>query len=1361
MSNIRLKVITIEPSQAPLIIKNGNVSITDTTISNNMISGALIINGGLAINCTSDSISSTSGGGLTLGGGLAVTRKSNFGDNITLDNSSSVLKINGISTNRLYLDSISNKNFYISPDGVDKRFDLYDTTLKINITTSSVNSSSGALVVSGGISIDSTFDSVSVTSGGALTVKGGASFNENVIINKSLTLNSAGNSGLIIGYGYTGDQITLNGTTANSTISMTNDNLIINNSGDISLLGNAVNINTLSVSNNFSSFSKFVQITDTVESINSSTGTLVTYGGISIRCTSDSTSFTSGGGLTINGGMAISKKVHTGDSIGVEMSNINKNNKIVMYQQDSDITNTFLFTGFGVNSLGSMRFQVPSVNSDYIFYSATGSNEVLRIKGTNEVQFMGSNQKYSILGGGFNNNSLSFQSNTLATDFSLNLFTQDGDANDNNDIKIFGLGLPNNVTDSEYLLLGWDKNDSRYVISSNNTGTGLSRDISFNSDQLLLSTDQSVYFKTTKVSTNSSTGGLVINGGISINNTSLASSLTKGGALTVNGGASFNGNMYIASTLNINSSSASQIMVSSQDPSGTLLVQTPNASMIICGISDGNTYASNLSLYSLNNFQFLDYELLDIKCSAYDITGYYSIYSLFGGAGVNRAIQLGVDTFTHITLNTNGNVGINTTDTNFTLDVLGSFNATEYSYITGLEINDTQPALNSTTAALVVTGGVGIKKELITLGLTQFQNGTASSNASTGSVLMSGGLSINNAVNATNVSSGGAITVRGGAAIGGDLYIGGTIYYANAASVSNTYAYLTLTATDQSISVGNGSLITFGGISIQSQLNATSTTSGGGLTVIGGIATQNDIYVGGNINAVGGVMNFYSATSDNLIQLFDINGTKRTSLDLNSSNNNFHISRYNNSGVFVDKPFEIINSSGIIRLNNTTLSTAVGIGALVSEGGITINCSTDSTILGNGGALSVFGGASISKNMYVGGRTFFSNTTVSNDVSSGSILVAGGVGISGNLNVLGNTIISGNLTIIGTTTSVQSTNTLLTDNIIVLNSGPSGTKDSGFLIQRYQSDNDTSIGDVVNDVAYFTDSLPLQTGMTSVQLKLSIAASSSNDYYNNWYIKITSGFSVGQVRKITGYVGSTRVATLSSAFTDQNPTLGDSVSLYNKGYLGIFYSEINDRFEFGSTVQDPGQSSIALTDYIPIIFRSATSTSTQESTSSTTGGILLTGGLGINNTTDAVSITSGGAATIAGGLAVRKTLYVGNTAYINSVNITPNLYDTPSTVSFTGANVLVPTDVTGLLFNNTVWGADIYISTRIEATASYYSNIHIRCVNKNGTWESVSEYVGDNVVAFDITSSGQIQYITSTTFPGFSSCIFRYKVVTN
>jgi hypothetical protein len=166
MSDIRIKNITVEPT-FPLTIQKGNVRITNTTVSIDRITGSLVVDGGVSINCTYNAISSTSGGGLTIGGGFAVNQNSFFGNNITLDNSSSTFNINGISNNRLFLDSILNKNFYISPDGISKRFDLFDTTLNINITKPSTNVSSAALVINGGISINSTFDSINVSNGGS------------------------------------------------------------------------------------------------------------------------------------------------------------------------------------------------------------------------------------------------------------------------------------------------------------------------------------------------------------------------------------------------------------------------------------------------------------------------------------------------------------------------------------------------------------------------------------------------------------------------------------------------------------------------------------------------------------------------------------------------------------------------------------------------------------------------------------------------------------------------------------------------------------------------------------------------------------------------------------------------------------------------------------------------------------------------------------------------------------------------------------------------------------------------------------------------------------------------------------------
>ena len=127
---------------------------------------------------------------------------------------------------------------------------------------------------------------------------------------------------------------------------------------------------------------------------------------------------------------------------------------------------------------------------------------------------------------------------------------------------------------------------------------------------------------------------------------------------------------------------------------------------------------------------------------------------------------------------------------------------------------------------------------------SNFQNITSCSNSSTGSVVLQGGLSINCSTNATSVSNGGALTIAGGAAIAGDLIVGGTIRYGNSQSTNSTFDYLTLTATNWSTNVSNGALIVVGGISIQNTTNATSASSGNGLTIAGGAGIGADLYVG-------------------------------------------------------------------------------------------------------------------------------------------------------------------------------------------------------------------------------------------------------------------------------------------------------------------------------------------------------------------------------------------------------------------------------------------------------------------------------------------------------------------------------------
>jgi hypothetical protein len=451
-----------------------------------------------------------------------------------------------------------------------------------------------------------------------------------------------------------------------------------------------------------------------------------------------------------------------------------------------------------------------------------------------------------------------------------------------------------------------------------------------------------------------------------------------------------------------------------------------------------------------------------------------------------------------------------------------------------------------------------------------------------------------------------------------------------------------------------------------------------------------------------------------------------------------------------------------IIFNNTIPSTSRSNASVVLRGGLSIDAAgadADAGNLGNGGALSVFGGASITGKTFIGGNTVFSSTTASTNSSNGSVVVLGGMGVVGSLNVFGNTVFSGNVSIMGTTTSIHSTEVILDDNFLLLNSGPSGSFDSGFFIQRYQTENDQSLGDIISDAPYRQDTIPLQSGLTKMQIKLSSSASNQDDYYIGWWIEVNSGFGANQVRKITGYNGTTRIVTLNSEWTT-SPANGDHVSLYNKPYVGLIYNEIHDRFEFGSNVKVLDTKTVTLTDTLPIYFSQAMSTSTQPAVSCTSGGIITNGGFASNCTTDATSVTSGGSLTLAGGASIGKTMYVGETMFINNVNITPNTKDVPSSVAFGLANNTSMSDITGLLFDNTVWGFDIYVAVQVVANTNYYSNYHIRGVNKLSEWELLMSYVGDQTVTFNITNAGQVQY-TTPDFDGFVSGTIKYKVVTN
>jgi hypothetical protein len=287
----------------------------------------------------------------------------------------------------------------------------------------------------------------------------------------------------------------------------------------------------------------------------------------------------------------------------------------------------------------------------------------------------------------------------------------------------------------------------------------------------------------------------------------------------------------------------------------------------------------------------------------------------------------------------------------------------------------------------------------------------------------------------------------------------------------------------------------------------------------------------------------------------------------------------------------LVDSNSGIKSTNTIESINSTVGAITLSGGISIHKTSNSSSITAGGALTIAGGASFGKDVHIGG----------------------------------------NLTVYGTQTQIISQIIRIQDNLLVVNSAPNTSRDGGILFQRYQIENDTDLGDIVKDIPTSTFII---SDATTNTITFPISANVSNDYYTNWFVKITSGVGIDQVRQITSYDGTTKIATLNSSFTI-TPITNDTVDLFNKVYASYFYSEASDNFVLGWTTDDPESSSVSVSDYIG----------------------LQSGHVHIFNTQSATGLGSGGSFTALGGASISKNLYVGdNSVFSTNVTISNTLY---------------------------------------------------------------------------------------------------------
>lgn len=1426
MADLRLKTITVEPS-VDLVIQKGNVLFTHTTPSTSTISAAIVVSGGISIKNTSDSTSSTSGGALTLGGGLSVAKQSTLGGNLLLDSSSSTLSVKGNTTERLFVDDISNKQIRMAPDGIDNKFILTDQQLQVLTTEASSSTSSGGAVFSGGIGILATQNATSLGNGGGLSSAGGLSIQKRTFIGGDTFIQGT-NTG-------TNDlaQIVLGPAASATDFNSSSQIKSISNSGTNS--SSTLEFYTHQSSSSSEGTRQFAIGSNgdsifysTTPSTSSSTGSLSLRGGLSTGNDSwlsnkvtIANSFTGNTSSTLLLTNSISDSAGTQGNCRLVIESKSDGDSIIQFKNTLDTTTgSFDISGnystlcifqnetnklLDINTSGLILYGTePSTSSTSGSLQLRGGlgvakdtffKELVHFDSTIEIK--GSSQVYRVVGGGDTANGLAFQGQGSATPSSYTFFTRDGDNTDNIAMKIFSLGTPNNVTNSESLELGWNSAGSIYKITTNALGSGIVRPIYIesgnNTNQLVVGTSGNVSINSTETNFKLDVNGTVnATGTVTITASSDATGLTNG-SLVVSGGASIVKNVYagkgitIGNGLSNNFSSGDTLLtfdieqpwifqsIGTGAANSLVLKSTVDSNFVIRDTSDNDRFTfqvsnAGTSTLIIDGTQVIDHTSTDALVVRKNSSGgdvlkvdttntrvqigstaanHPSMLSLYGPSGNNGPHISATTTEDAFPVFQQLNFGHDIIQLNFDYYFDGtSFKSSHSGSNFAIEKSgDTLQLRYDSGRPQGTTTGTSIGMFMNNTGTVTFEKGIIVDDTSTTALVVRKDLASGDVftVNTTagivtvastvasSSSNSGAIVVNGGVGIAKKLYIGD------------------LTS---ALNFSTGALVVSGGIVIGSTENASSVTSGGALLVGGGMSIGKDTWLGGNTTTTGVV--FFKGTTPESTQYFDNTNTLRWAFGKNSSHHFFY-NRYNTSGVFIDQPLFIDGITGQTLFSNLTASTSTD-ATLKTTGGITVLGTENATSLSSGGGVTILGGASINKSVYIGGNTVFSSTTQSNDTSTGSVMMSGGLAVHKNLNIGGDTIIVGNLTVQGTTTTISSTQTLLQDNIFVYNSGPAGTSDSGFLINRFQTENDAGNGDIVSDIPSVTNTFPSQSGAISTTAILHAAASGIDNFYNNWYIKVTSGFSANQVRKITGYNGTTKTITVNTPWTTQNPASSDTFTLFNKPLIGMVYNEVNDRFHLTGTDSDPGIGNVNYTDEIDLYLKNITLTGTKPSDSLSSAGLYSLGGASFGSTQEATSVTSGGSLTTAGGASIGKNLIVGTGLVVDGVNITPNPQDIYNQVTFNGANNQAsPANVTGLAFNNAESIAfDAWVHVKVLATSNLYTHFHLRGVQRDSDWDMTQTFVGDsNGVSFNITTAGQVQY-TSSNYPGFTGITFKF-----
>lgn len=151
----------------------------------------------------------------------------------------------------------------------------------------------------------------------------------------------------------------------------------------------------------------------------------------------------------------------------------------------------------------------------------------------------------------------------------------------------------------------------------------------------------------------------------------------------------------------------------------------------------------------------------------------------------------------------------------------------------------------------------------------------------------------------------------------------------------------------------------------------------------------------------------------------------------------------------------------------------------------------------------------------------------------------------------------------------------------------------------------------------------------------------------------------------------------------------------------------------------------------------------------------------ITNTSSATNLTTGSTFVAYGGVSIKKELFVGERLVVNEIDLTPNTDDIFVEKEFYAQNnITAPTSITDFKFSNTKSFSAMVCVNILTTSDEYDALFELKGLKKRSGWIIDSKFIGDNTdISFSITSTGQIQY-TSSNIPDWNNTTIKFRAVT-